>query len=482
MNDDQINDLVANAAKSTDKADSSDVLPPLNELCEEIMSSGNVESSNLDSVNNKDNRSQNLGGRTRFLVATGVACLLLVVGLGAVLLNNNATISSEEFNFAHSPIENSPEATGEILKVSTLKEFRSPSGNITCDISDSGAYCEISEKNWEIETSDVPQDCDNDFGHSVYLNNSGFPKFGCNSDVRFINQNISTLEYGDSVTTGDITCLSARSGIRCQNLSDRSFIMARNTYPWATGQVQEYEGTFFSPSKNITCSIDSEFGATCSIGEKNWEIFTADIPKDGPNTQELCQFDYDNIVDLSQDGISSFGCVSDVWWDLESDKVLRYGDSFKANNVTCLSSHTGLHCDHKSEDGFVMAKNTYPFATGTTEFRDSLESPSSNINCTSSVESIGCNIGDKSWEIKTLDIPENCENDYENHVGLGADSEAEFWCVSDLWWDSDAETLDYGDTAQMPGGIECLSSLSGVHCSNKAGDKLTMSRKTYPLD
>jgi len=485
MKDDEINDLIANAAKLTDSADSSEVLTPLNELYEEIMSSQPLEKAYLDSFDVEDKTNivekTESKSRTKFLFTTAAAIGLLALGVTAVLLNNGSTVKSEDFNFAHSPIENSPEATGKVIETD-MKRFSSPSGNIKCDVANDNSYCEITNKNWEVKTSDLPKNCDSDVG-GIYVEKTGYPKFACVSDVAFPEKNLDVLEYGDSVTTGNITCLSARSGIRCQNTDDKSFVMARDTYPFATGKTKEYEGTFRSPSKNITCVLDKDT-PWCIIDKFDWTIKNSDIPKD-------CDFDFDNNLGI-YDGKAQFGCISDLWWDYESTTILKYGDTFTNGEATCLSTRTGMHCEHTNGEKFVMARNTYPLAetskpvaditpASVDEFVGTFYSPSKNIKCSLDEDGPSCTIDRRFWDPEVKDkFIKDCENDIQGITIL--DGRAGFYgCISDYQPPIEAERVLEYDDSLTNGANTCTSTREGMLCEHTNGEKFLLSRNTYPL-
>lgn len=122
--------------------------------------------------------------------------------------------------------------------------FGSPSGNIGCSILGAENHslwgCAIDEKEWTF-----PRDSPDDYcydaqvpcgggieadgaelPHPRYRGDPGFPgafvSYGVTGVVR-------TLEYGQSVTFGDVTCFSETAAVTCiNNVSGHGFVIARD--------------------------------------------------------------------------------------------------------------------------------------------------------------------------------------------------------------------------------------------------------------
>jgi len=90
--------------------------------------------------------------------------------------------------------------------------FRSPTGNVWCDMSPDGwAACMIGEHTWE-----MPDDgaCELDFvAGFVQVADDGVTQGYCGGDVPVIPGKV--LPYGQSLSLGSVTCTSMESGVRC---------------------------------------------------------------------------------------------------------------------------------------------------------------------------------------------------------------------------------------------------------------------------
>ena len=90
--------------------------------------------------------------------------------------------------------------------------FRSPTGNVWCDMSPDGwAACMIGEHSWE-----MPDDgtCELDFVSGfVQVGDDGVTQGYCGGDVPVMPGKV--LPYGQSLSLGSVTCTSMESGVRC---------------------------------------------------------------------------------------------------------------------------------------------------------------------------------------------------------------------------------------------------------------------------
>lgn len=108
------------------------------------------------------------------------------------------------------------------------RAFRSPSGNIGCQISAAHTRCDIRDKSWSVPR---PKGCpsSSDYGQGLYVTrNGGRGRVVCAGDTA-LNEG-PTLAYGRSVSAGAMTCRSARSGVRCVNRRGHGFKISRGGY------------------------------------------------------------------------------------------------------------------------------------------------------------------------------------------------------------------------------------------------------------
>lgn len=107
--------------------------------------------------------------------------------------------------------------------------FHSPSGNIHCGLYLSpdytGVRCDIYQMNSQTYTQ-VPQDCEFDWGNSFGVDATGKGYLACVSDA-VADESGLELDYGQQVSLGGITCSSAASGMTCVNEGGHGFTVAK---------------------------------------------------------------------------------------------------------------------------------------------------------------------------------------------------------------------------------------------------------------
>lgn len=93
--------------------------------------------------------------------------------------------------------------------------FQSPTGNIACHISETGAACEIGR--YQYTPPPRPANCDNEWGDRIGFDHGGGPAFfGCNMGT-FLGD-LPTQRYDTPLTAGPITCvIHAASGVTCRD-------------------------------------------------------------------------------------------------------------------------------------------------------------------------------------------------------------------------------------------------------------------------
>lgn len=107
--------------------------------------------------------------------------------------------------------------------------FETPSHNIGCVISSSGARCDIREHAWKPPPK--PQSCPVDWGSGLTVGRRGFAHFVCAGDTVLGGKRV--LDYRKSIRRGRFTCTSRRDGVRCVNRrNDHGFKLARRSARW----------------------------------------------------------------------------------------------------------------------------------------------------------------------------------------------------------------------------------------------------------
>jgi hypothetical protein len=117
-------------------------------------------------------------------------------------------------------------------------EFITPSGNIVCSIyaDNSGASCEIREHTWVAPASTVGpagRACDFDFGGlEFYVSQANPAKLGCYEGASsFTARGQQTLDYGQTISRGKMTCVSEVSGVTCTDTATGHFFrVSREDY------------------------------------------------------------------------------------------------------------------------------------------------------------------------------------------------------------------------------------------------------------
>jgi hypothetical protein len=125
-------------------------------------------------------------------------------------------------------VSSSPSASS-ALSVSDVSEaeFRTPSGNIFCSLTESAVRCDIVKKSWTPPAK--PADCDLDFGNGLFIDR-GRAGVTCAGDT-LIGVTQLPLAYGESLRAGSVLCTSANSGLTCRDeTTGRGFTLATSRY------------------------------------------------------------------------------------------------------------------------------------------------------------------------------------------------------------------------------------------------------------
>ena len=105
--------------------------------------------------------------------------------------------------------------------------FLSPSKNIGCSLSETGARCDIQDRSWQPPPK--PASCDVDFGQGVTVVSTSPATLTCAGDTVLVGDQV--LDYGHLATRGDFECRSAKSGMTCRNLkTNHGFSLAKEKY------------------------------------------------------------------------------------------------------------------------------------------------------------------------------------------------------------------------------------------------------------
>jgi len=106
--------------------------------------------------------------------------------------------------------------------------FQSPTGNIHCSIHDyqgvTTARCDLAEL--VPSHTKPPQNCELDWGATFAVDERGLGYLGCVGDTVRDRSN-PVLGYGQAVSLGGISCVSARTGMTCTNAGGHGFSVAK---------------------------------------------------------------------------------------------------------------------------------------------------------------------------------------------------------------------------------------------------------------
>jgi hypothetical protein len=101
--------------------------------------------------------------------------------------------------------------------------FQTPSGNIHCYLASDGLRCDLQRNTAKVPVR--PPGCELDWGNAFFLPTTGRAVRVCHGDTVADPDN-AILAYGRNWTRGDITCVSAASGLTCVNRGGRSMALA----------------------------------------------------------------------------------------------------------------------------------------------------------------------------------------------------------------------------------------------------------------
>ncbi len=106
--------------------------------------------------------------------------------------------------------------------------FQSPTGNIHCAIyrfdGRTEARCDL--RSYTPSYSRRPPDCDLDWGMAFAVGASGKGALACVGDTVQDPGN-PVLPYGEAVSLGGISCVSAKTGMTCTNREGHGFSVAK---------------------------------------------------------------------------------------------------------------------------------------------------------------------------------------------------------------------------------------------------------------
>jgi hypothetical protein len=105
--------------------------------------------------------------------------------------------------------------------------------------------------------------------------------------------------------------------------------------------------------------------------------------------------------------------------------------------------------------------------------------PSNNIGCALSAESVRCDIGRRDWTAPPK--PADCDLDYGNGLFIQKDRAAAFICAGDTVLGATKDILEYGHGLRS-GDFVCDSESGGLRCADqRSGHGFTLAVEDYTL-
>jgi hypothetical protein len=121
-----------------------------------------------------------------------------------------------------------PVILGGAAQADDLIGFQSPTGNIHCSIytweRNAEARCDLRELIPSYTTR--PAACDLDWGSVFVVGRTGKGLLACVGDTAQ-NPSNPVLGYGEAVSLGGISCVSAKTGMTCTNAEGHGFSVAK---------------------------------------------------------------------------------------------------------------------------------------------------------------------------------------------------------------------------------------------------------------
>jgi hypothetical protein len=107
-------------------------------------------------------------------------------------------------------------------------EFRSPTGNISCGLYSDGAESSVRCDMASLVPSYTapPPDCEFDWGSSFAVSKTGKGVLACVSDPA-ASPDAVVLPYGEAISFGGISCVSAKTGMTCTNAEGHGFSISK---------------------------------------------------------------------------------------------------------------------------------------------------------------------------------------------------------------------------------------------------------------
>lgn len=120
----------------------------------------------------------------------------------------------------------------DVAYADTEYHFQSPSGNIACmlaDVLNGGVECDIADYIYAVPAR--PANCPLNFGDRFALSPGEAPLMMCHADTVRVPGGMQTLNYGQTMSLGPISCNSEPAVMTCTDARTRHYFrVARDSY------------------------------------------------------------------------------------------------------------------------------------------------------------------------------------------------------------------------------------------------------------
>jgi hypothetical protein len=159
------------------------------------------------------------------------ACTATTTTAGPAVGGSAPGITGATTPAATTPASTAPPAATPSVVIATVSAdttlFVTPSGNIACALTATGARCDIGDRSWVVPAK--PASCQLDYGNGVSVNASG-AAVSCAGDT-LLHSNTNVLAYGHGIRNGQVQCVSQPTGVRCEYLAGgHGFTIAKEAY------------------------------------------------------------------------------------------------------------------------------------------------------------------------------------------------------------------------------------------------------------
>jgi hypothetical protein len=123
----------------------------------------------------------------------------------------------------------SEEEAAQPKRITHLRHFRTPSGNIGCVMFGGGARCDIRKRDWKPLPRPASCSREVDYGQGLQIAHRGQASFVCAGDTA-LEPGLASLSYGTASRVGGSECISRSDGVTCVNQAGHGFFISVQSY------------------------------------------------------------------------------------------------------------------------------------------------------------------------------------------------------------------------------------------------------------